>query len=211
MNPILGATHEEAQAKWRRGMVNADIVGALSQFSGFTGIDMSKYPLDEPFALTGKPGENTVQSLIRDFNAGMGDTGEAWTPRRLGECMAFGGLHPAPVGTPAMIADAMQEWVDVADVDGFNLSYTSNPGSFEDVVEMLIPELQRRGIYWMDYAVPGGTMRENMYEVKGASRLPDDHYGSSFKWKDEVVNGSNGVNGVAKTNGACSLKEVKWA
>lgn len=44
--------------------------------------------------------------------------------------MALGGLHLAPVGTPTVIAYAMQEWIDVADVDGFNLSITSNP---EDV------------------------------------------------------------------------------
>ncbi|KAH8647925.1 putative dibenzothiophene desulfurization enzyme A [Xylariales sp. PMI_506] len=183
MNPIIGRTLEEAEAKYKKALENADIVGALAQFSGFTGIDMSKYPLDEPFNLTGKPGENTVQSLIRDFQGGAGDNGdEVWTPRRLGECMCFGGLHPAPVGTPAMIADKMQEWVDVADVDGFNISYTSNPCSFEDVVELLVPELQRRGMYWDDYAVPGGTLRENMNGVKGMSKLRDDHYGSKFKY-----------------------------
>lgn len=189
MNPILGRTLEEAQAKHDRAMKNADIVGALSQFSGFTGIDMSKYPLDEEFKLDGKPGENTVQSLIRDFNAGMGDDGKAWTPRKLGECMALGGLHPAPVGTPAMIADAMQEWIDVADVDGFNLSITSNPESFEDVVELLVPELQKRGMMWEDYAVPGGTLRENLYATKGQSKLRDDHYGSKFRFANELADG----------------------
>ena len=54
MNPILGETLEEAQAKYDHYMENADIVGALAQFSGFTGIDMSTYPLDEEFKLTGK-------------------------------------------------------------------------------------------------------------------------------------------------------------
>lgn len=77
MDPILVRTLEEAQAKYERAMKNADIIGALSQFSGFTGIDMSKYPLDEEFKLDGKPGENTVQSLIRDSNTGMGDDGKA--------------------------------------------------------------------------------------------------------------------------------------
>ena len=58
----------------------------------------------------------------------------------------------------------------------------SNPGSWEDVVELLVPELQKRGIYWNDYAVPGGTFRENMQGKPGQCLLPDDHPGAKFRW-----------------------------
>jgi hypothetical protein len=58
----------------------------------------------------------------------------------------------------------------------------SNPGSWEDVVELLIPELQKRGIYWNDYAVPGGTFRENMQLKPGQALLPDDHPGAKLRW-----------------------------
>jgi len=50
------------------------------------------------------------------------------------------------------------------------------------VVELLVPELQRRGIYWNDYAVPGGTLRENMFAEKGASSVASDHPAYRFKW-----------------------------
>jgi len=58
----------------------------------------------------------------------------------------------------------------------------SNPGSFEDVVELLIPELQRRGIYRTDYPVPGGTFRENMQQTPGESLLPFIHPAASYRW-----------------------------
>jgi hypothetical protein len=46
----------------------------------------------------------------------------------------------------------------------------------------LVPELQRRGIYWSDYAVPGGTLRENMFAEKGACYVASDHPAYKFKW-----------------------------
>lgn len=58
----------------------------------------------------------------------------------------------------------------------------SNPTSFEDVVEYLVPELQKRKLMWTDYTVPGGTFRENLHNVPGEPLLASDHPGSRFKW-----------------------------
>jgi hypothetical protein len=58
----------------------------------------------------------------------------------------------------------------------------SNPGSFEDVVELLIPELQKRGIYWSDYAAPGGTARENIHNKPGKRLLAPEHPGAKLRW-----------------------------
>jgi hypothetical protein len=95
----------------------------------------------------------------------------------------------------------------------------SNPGSFEDIVELLVPVLQERGIMWNDYAVPGGTMRENLRREPGTKTLPSNHHGAQFCYdilktkyayergdifidrtkKEGKVNGNhlNGVNGHA--------------
>lgn len=54
-------------------------------------------------------------------------------------------------------------------------SDVTSPGSFEDIVELLIPELQKRGIYWNDYAAPGGTARENLQCLPGKPFLPETH------------------------------------
>lgn len=109
-----------------------------------------------------------------------------------------------PVGTAAMVADEMEEWINIAGVDGrrseykyilhktnyfmigFNVAPVSNPGSFEDIVELLVPELQRRGLMQTEYAVPGGTLRENLTRSPGQQHLMDDHYGSTFAWERNI-------------------------
>jgi hypothetical protein len=60
------------------------------------------------------------------------------------------------------------------------LSYASVPETFDDIIKYLIPELRRRGVFWDDYVVPGGTLRENYLGVKGASRLSDTHTGAKY-------------------------------
>jgi alkanesulfonate monooxygenase SsuD/methylene tetrahydromethanopterin reductase-like flavin-dependent oxidoreductase (luciferase family) len=64
------------------------------------------------------------------------------------------------VGSPAMIADTMQDLFESGGCDGFVVSPTIFPGMFEDFGRMVVPELQRRGLFRTEYA--GGTMRENL-------------------------------------------------
>lgn len=74
------------------------------------------------------------------------------------------------------------------------------PGTFTDVIELLIPELQRRGIFWSDYAVPGGTYRENLTETKGQCEPRDDHPAAAKTWRapgnEQEANGA-AVNGLS--------------
>ncbi len=177
--PIIGRTREEAQAKYDTALAYADPVAGLAQFCGYSGIDLAPYPLDEPLDLSKASKAMAIQTVFDVLEASETERGQPWTPRRLGIRMALGGLHPCPVGTPADIADMMQEWVTDADVDGFNIGSVTNPGSWEDVVDLLVPVLQERGLMWKDYAVPGGTFRENLL---GCKTLRDDHYGSRFKY-----------------------------
>lgn len=71
----------------------------------------------------------------------------------------------------------------------------SNPGSYEDVVELLVPELQRRGIYWMDYPVVGGTFRENLQGKPGNSYLDPTHPGAKHR---KAKSGNDSINGNTK-------------
>lgn len=188
--PIIGRTLTEAQEKARITEECADPFSGLATFSAFTGIDLSTYPLDEKLVLSDAPKDNAIHSFTENFNHASGqDNTEIWTPRRLGQKMALGGFHPAPVGTPEMVADVFEQWINEADVDGFNISYVTSPGSFEDIVDLLRPELVRRGYLGEDYPVPGGTLRENFNGV-GKSGLHDDHYGSSFKRKHDLISES---------------------
>ena len=111
--------------------------------------------------------------------------------------MALGGLHPCPVGSVEEVADVFEEWINVADVDGFNIGLVTNPQSSHDIVELLVPELQRRGLFWKDYNVPGGALRENIYGA-GQRKLRDDHYGHTFAYgngKEVMPAESEEING----------------
>jgi hypothetical protein len=75
------------------------------------------------------------------------------------------------------VADELQSWVDETDVDGFNLAYAITPGTFEDLVEHLVPELQRRGAYPTEYAP--GTLRNKL--LGRGDRLPAEHRGARYR------------------------------
>ncbi|KAH8646144.1 FMN-dependent oxidoreductase [Xylariales sp. PMI_506] len=183
ISPIVGRTREEARAKYEKCLAMVDPIAGLAKFGGYTGMDLSGYPLDEPFEFRDDQGlQNVIKGVIESFKDSEALDGKPWTPRRLGIQMAFGGLHPMPVGTAEDVADVFEQWIEEADIDGFNVAYVSNPDSYESIVELLIPELQKRGRMWTEYAFPGGTFRENLYGLEGQTYLPDDHPGHQFKW-----------------------------
>jgi hypothetical protein len=66
----------------------------------------------------------------------------------------------ARIGTPSDIADAMQEWFENGACDGFNITPAHLPGGCDDFVELVVPELQRRGLFRTEYE--GKTLRENL-------------------------------------------------
>ena len=66
----------------------------------------------------------------------------------------------ARIGTPADIADTMQEWFETGACDGFNITPATLPGGGEDFVEMVLPELRRRGLFRNEYEFK--TLRENL-------------------------------------------------
>ena len=74
------------------------------------------------------------------------------------------------VGSPARVADELERWLDATDLDGFNLASAVVPETFEAVVDLLVPELQRRGRYRTQYAA--GTLCEKLF---GRAQLPDNH------------------------------------
>jgi hypothetical protein len=77
------------------------------------------------------------------------------------EASGRGQMHDGPVfcGTPTQVADEMEEWFRTA-CDGFVLSATRIPGAYEDVARLVVPELQRRGLFRREY--PGTTLRDTL-------------------------------------------------
>jgi long-chain alkane monooxygenase len=102
--------------------------------------------------------------------------------REVAEFVGIGGMGAVVVGSPQSVADQLQAWLNETDIDGFNLAYAVTPESFSDFVELVVPELQRRGVYKRDYAP--GTLREKLYG-KGHSRLPKTHPAASYRHYNE--------------------------
>ena len=74
--------------------------------------------------------------------------------------MSVSSFGPVVVGSPATVADRLEQWVEEADIEGFNLVDVMPPASFGDFVDLVVPELQRRGLFRKDFA--GTTLRENL-------------------------------------------------
>jgi long-chain alkane monooxygenase len=87
-------------------------------------------------------------------------------------------MGPVAVGTPEQIANTLEEWIEDTDIDGFNLAYAITPGTFKDFVELVVPELQKRGLLKTKYEQ--GTLRERLYG-KGHVRLSENHIGASYR------------------------------
>ncbi|MFO7690688.1 MAG: 5,10-methylene tetrahydromethanopterin reductase, partial [Cryobacterium sp.] len=141
--------------------------------SGWMGVDLSTYDLDEPI---GNVKSNAIQSAVANFQAANHD-GSEWTVGDIARSGAIGGLGPFIVGSGVEIADQLQEWVEETDVDGFNIAYAITPGTFEDVVTWVVPELQKRGVYPTEYAE--GTLRHKLHGR--GDRLPEEHRGANYR------------------------------
>ncbi|QCU79050.1 LLM class flavin-dependent oxidoreductase [Citricoccus sp. SGAir0253] len=171
---ITGPDEAAAQAKHEDYASYIDHQGALALLSGWMGIDFSQYGLDDVIGHDVQT--NAVQSAVDTFRASAGDD-EPWTVRRLAEWVGIGGFGPVVVGSGAQVADELLDWARETDVDGFNLAYAITPGTFEDVVEYVVPELQARGAYPTDYEE--GTLRHKLFGR--GDRLPANHRGSGFR------------------------------
>ena len=153
---ITGRNEAEAQAKHAEYRRFVDHEAALALFSGWTGVDFAKYrPEDELRYIETEAMRSALASFTSD------DPDRVWIVRELAEHVAIGGRGPLFVGSPERIADTLIAWVETTGIDGVNLAYAVTPESFEDFVELVVPELQRRGVYKHDYRA--GTYREKLF------------------------------------------------
>lgn len=178
LTPIVGKDDADAEAKFEEIKKYRSLEGGLIFFSALTGIDLSKYDLDEEINVEDSKVPQVVQSAVDHlFNEKLD---VKWTPRKVAEELSIGGNGPVIVGGPQKVADYIEEFVNEADVDGFNITPVVNPTSYEDIIEYLIPELQKRGLYWEDYENPSGTFRS---QILGQDHVRSDHPANSYKFK----------------------------
>ncbi|KFL43980.1 5,10-methylene tetrahydromethanopterin reductase [Lysinibacillus sp. BF-4] len=176
--PIIGATEEEAYAKLEDYKRYVDYDGAAALLSGHSGIDFSK--LDPDQYVENLPSQ-AMQSRLQNYTST--NPNYRWTVR---DAVLYHGLTNGSeiiVGTPSQIADRLELLSQEGGADGFNIRQVVNPASFEEFVDYVVPELQKRGIYRTDYE--GETLREH-YLGKNQQHLKANHYGKSVRVGGEV-------------------------
>jgi alkanesulfonate monooxygenase len=161
---VVGETAEQAREKHRLldSLVHSD--SGLPNLSMRLGTDVSGFDLDAP--LPPIPETNASQSGRRALVERAAR--EGLTVRDLARIAgSYGGL--TMVGTPAMIADQMEAWLDGRACDGFNVMFPTVPTGLDDFVDQVVPELQRRGLFRREYE--GRTLRENLGLPRPANRF----------------------------------------
>ena len=162
---IVADTDEAALARLREYREYASASGALTLMSGWTGIDFSRYDPDQ--VLREVPSE-AIQSAVEAFT--RADPGRTWTTAEIADYCAIGGDGPVLVGSAQTVADQLQEWIEETGVDGFNLANVVAPETFVAVVDLLVPELQARGLFKREYAE--GTLRNKLFGQGDRLRAP---------------------------------------
>jgi alkanesulfonate monooxygenase SsuD/methylene tetrahydromethanopterin reductase-like flavin-dependent oxidoreductase (luciferase family) len=139
-----------------------------------TGVDLSQLDPHQPLEYVDT---DSARFALEIFS--KADPDRDWTPNEVAKFVGIGAMGPVFVGSPATIADELERWIDEADIDGFNLAYAVTPGTFVDFIDLVVPELRRRGRYWDDYD-EGKTLRERLYGP-GHPRVRDDHPAARYR------------------------------
>ncbi len=166
MAVVADETDALAEARLRDYRAYALPEGALALMSGWTGVDLGQIGLDER---AGNASSQAMQTAL----SGLG----RMTVREWGDALSVGGAANVIPGSPATVADELERWVEETGVDGFNLAYTVLPECFADFVDLVVPELQRRGRYRTAYTP--GTLRRKLFGR--GDRLPENHPGAGYR------------------------------
>ena len=162
INVITGATEAEAQEKYRDYLHYASPEAGLAHFSASTGVDLSRFEIDDPLPWGEGNAIQSASSLAKS---------RGWTKRALLQQHALGGRYPLLIGSGAQVAKALVDFADETGVDGFNLARLLNPASFTDVARYVVPELQELGRYKTAYRK--GSLRHKIFGQ--GDHLPQSH------------------------------------
>ncbi|UUZ85210.1 LLM class flavin-dependent oxidoreductase [Paenibacillus sp. P26] len=166
--PIIGRT--EAEAEEKRALLRELIPPAagVALLSALISYDLSGYPVDGPLPelpeLKDINGNKSRFQLLKDLAER-----DHLTIRGLYERIAGARGHREIHGTPEQIADQLEDWFVHDAADGFNIMPPYLPGGLEDFVELVVPELQKRGLFRTEYT--GRTLRDHLGLRRPANRF----------------------------------------
>ncbi|MGC4933773.1 LLM class flavin-dependent oxidoreductase [Gordonia sp. DT30] len=174
---VVAPTDEQAQVKLRQQLSYVSAEGTLARHASLMQVDFGSVDIDAPLQYIDTDG---IRSLLERFT--VGDPDRVWTPRQVGALLArsLGGI--TIVGSPTTVADRLEELMEDADIDGINVYDNLPLRTLPEFVDLVVPELQRRGRVRREYA--SDTLRGNITE--GADRLPDSHAGARYRRSSRV-------------------------
>ncbi|MGH7086178.1 MAG: NtaA/DmoA family FMN-dependent monooxygenase, partial [Acetobacteraceae bacterium] len=153
--PIIGASEAEARDKLSLLQSWLTPTNALTLVSSRIGYDVSGFPLDGPVPAPPPVEGGRAFSRVL-YEAAQRDN---MTLRDLYNLTAAARGHWVLCGTPQRIADTLEQWFVEGAADGFNILPPYFPGAFADFVDLVVPELTRRGLFRRDYE--GKTLRDH--------------------------------------------------
>ena len=153
LSVVVGESDQEAQDKF--GELQAAVDFSHIEFGGY---DLSQYPLDEPLPdLPYQPSENGKGRFLQQLELARR---ENLTIRQLVLKFRVARGHLQAIGSVKTVADLIEQWFVEKGADGFNVVPPLLPQGFEDFTRLVVPELQRRGIFRKEYVQ--GTYRDNL-------------------------------------------------
>jgi alkanesulfonate monooxygenase SsuD/methylene tetrahydromethanopterin reductase-like flavin-dependent oxidoreductase (luciferase family) len=160
---LIGRTRDEIDERLGRLDELVDVDRLLPDLSRFIGIDLAAHPLDGPVpeAPLSAGGQTMQRTLVRAAES------EQLTIRQLAERFARSIGHFV-AGTPTEVADLMEGWMRAGAADGFVIRIADPEPSLDAFVDLVVPELQRRGIFRTEYS--GATFREDLGLPRPPSR-----------------------------------------
>lgn len=159
--PIIGKDKADAAARLAALDALFDPVIAINQLKLVVGgaVDLEGVGPDAPMPRLPMEGAQGLKSIMAKINA-MLDENPGLTVGDAARHVSSGMGHLTVMGSPADIADVMEEWFLAGACDGFNVTPLLTPGGVTEFVDLVVPELQRRGLFREDYA--GTSLRANL-------------------------------------------------
>ncbi|ONH65976.1 Dimethyl-sulfide monooxygenase [Cyberlindnera fabianii] len=179
---IVAETEEKAWEKFNRYAEYTDHEAALAMIGGWMNTDLSKYDDDVDLL---KIDNVKDREIAKHFCADIIGDGPI-TKKTLARHVSVKGSSDLVIGNVEQVVQRLVDYVEVGGADGFNFAGPANPETYDDVIDLVLPELKKRGYMWEDYPVPGGTLRENLTGEKGHTHIQEGHPAFGYTWTPKL-------------------------
>ncbi|MGE8499769.1 MAG: LLM class flavin-dependent oxidoreductase [Pseudomonas sp.] len=165
------------------GRTEVEVHDKLQTYRRLHSIEGSLAHMQAPFDLTAYPPQARLADVLPENSEAWGllrrASPDATVAEALSRINGFSEGRFFVAGTPKVVADEIEKWLDEDGIDGINLRQFLSFETARDFIDLVVPELRRRGRFRERYT-PGETLRERLFGA-GRARLPDDHHGARYR------------------------------